>query len=122
MAHRVLIIEDSQDTAETTRLLLKLSGYEVQTAPSGPAGLSAARTFRPQAILCDIAMPGMSGYDVARALRQEPSLQAVYLIAVTGFGRHEDQQKALDAGFDLHLTKPVDIDVLRRVLESISAA
>jgi CheY-like chemotaxis protein len=121
MPCRVLIIEDSHDTAETTRLLLKLSGHEAQTASSGREGLAAARQFRPRVVLCDIAMPRMSGYEVARALRQEPSLGPLYLIAVTGYGRAEDQQQALEAGFDLHLTKPVDIDVLRRVLESIAA-
>ena len=122
MSRRILIIEDSQDTAETTKLLLKLSGHDVQTAATGVEGLAAAREFCPHVVLCDIAMPGMSGYDVARALRQEPSLGTIYLIAVTGYGRVEDQQQALAAGFDLHLTKPVDIDVLRRVLESITAA
>jgi CheY-like chemotaxis protein len=119
MSRRILIIEDSLDTAESTRLLLKLSGHDVQTAATGMEGLVTARAFRPHVVLCDIAMPGMSGYDVARALRQEPSLGAIYLIAVTGYGRAEDQQRALAAGFDLHLTKPVDVDVLGRVLESI---
>jgi CheY-like chemotaxis protein len=119
MAHRVLIIEDYHDTAETTKLLLNFAGYDVQTATSGPEGLSAARSFRPRVVLCDIAMPGMSGYEVARALRREPALGPVYLIAVTGYGRTEDREKALEAGFDLHLIKPVDLEELRRALESI---
>ena len=113
---RILIIEDSQDTAETTRLLLKLSGHDAQTAATGMEGLAVARSFRPHVVLCDIAMPGMSGYDVARALRQEPSLGTIYLIAVTGYGRDEDRRRAAAAGFDLHLVKPVDYDSVLRLL------
>ncbi len=120
--YRILIIEDYPDTAETTKLLLALAGYEVQTARSGAEGLDAARAFRPRAVLCDIAMPGMNGYEVARALRQESALCPLYLIAVTGYGREEDQRAAIAAGFDLHLTKPVDVEMLRRVLEEISAS
>ena len=122
MAYRVLIIEDYHDTAETTKVLLGLAGYEVQTAHSGRQGLEAARSFRPRVVLCDIAMPGMSGYEVARALRREPALDPLYLIAVTGYGRDEDQREALEAGFDLHLIKPVDIELLRRALAGISTS
>jgi CheY-like chemotaxis protein len=120
MSYRILIIEDYPDTAETTAALLTWAGYEVRTVATGAAGLEAARDFQPRVILCDIGLPRMSGYDVARALRQEPLLARVYLIAVTGYGRTEDQHAALAAGFHLHLTKPVDFEELRRVLKGVS--
>ena len=119
---RVLVIDDQADIRELVENILSICGVEVTAVASAQEARDLLRRARPDVVLCDIAMPGMSGYDVARALRQEPSLGTIYLIAVTGYGRVEDQQQALAAGFDLHLTKPVDIDVLRRVLESITAA
>ena len=117
---RILVIEDNRDAAESTRMLLNLIGHEVQIAHAGEAGIALARTFRPQVILCDIGLPGgMSGYDVARLLRKEPGLKSAYIIALTGYGRDEDQQQTLAAGFDLHLTKPVDFSGLRRTLATL---
>ena len=114
---RVLVIEDHRDAAETLRLLLELSGHEVRVARTGPAGVEAAREFRPAVVLCDLGLPGgMSGYDVARALRQDPALAEVRLVAVSGYGQPEDRDRARAAGFDLHLTKPVDPGELRRRL------
>ena len=99
-------------------MLLELSGHQVEVVPDGPSGLEAARRFRPDVVLCDVGLPnGMSGYDVARALRADVDCQA-FLVALTGYGQAEDQRRALDAGFDLHLTKPVDLVVLERVLGS----
>jgi CheY-like chemotaxis protein len=117
--YRILLIEDNQLTAESTRLLLSDDGYDVQTAFNGPTGLETARTFQPQVILCDIGLPGMDGYQVARQLRQEEALASSYVIALTGYGRDEDQRQARDAGFDLHMTKPIDYDHLRRALSSL---
>jgi CheY-like chemotaxis protein len=88
----------------------------VETAHSGPAGLEAARHFRPDTVLCDIGLPGMDGYAVARELRLDTATAAICLIAVTGYGQEEDRRRALDAGFDTHLTKPADLDALRRLL------
>jgi signal transduction histidine kinase len=113
---RILVIEDNRDAAESTQRLLSLTGHEVRTAASGREGLETARSFRPQIILCDIGLPGMDGYEVARAIRQDMDLSEVYIIALTGYGRDEDQIRAYEAGFDLHLTKPVDLQVLRRAL------
>jgi CheY-like chemotaxis protein len=74
--------------------------------------------MRPEVVLCDIGLPGMDGYEVARAFRGDPELRSAYLIALTGYGQEEDQRQAREAGFDVHMTKPVDPDALRRILES----
>jgi len=118
---RILVIEDNEDTAESVEWLLSLDGYEVMTAHTGMEGLEAARQFKPQVILCDIGLPGMDGYQVARALRQESDLASAYIIALTGYGRDEDLKKAHEAGFDLHLTKPIDHNNLRRALAHLPA-
>jgi len=114
---RILIVEDHRDAAESLQMLLELSGHEVETAPDGRSGLDAARRFQPDVVLCDVGLPnGMNGYDVARALRAEPALRSCLLVALTGYGQAEDQRLAHEAGFDQHLTKPVDLVVLERVL------
>jgi len=106
---RVLVIEDNQDTAESLRAVLELGGLSVQVACDGPSGVAAARAQRPQVVLCDIGLPGaMDGYEVAKAIRAEPSLREVRLIALTGYGQREDRSRAERAGFDSHLTKPAD--------------
>jgi PAS domain S-box-containing protein len=105
---RVLVIEDNRDSAESLRTLLDLSGYEVDVAHTGPAGVEAAARFKPHAIVCDIGLPELDGYGVAEALRGRPEMANVRLIAVTGYGRTEDIEKARQAGFNQHLTKPVD--------------
>ncbi len=119
--YRILLIEDNQLTAESTRLLLSDDGYDVQTASNGPTALETARTFHPQIVLCDIGLPGMDGYQVVRTLRQDDALSSSYVIAMTGYGRDEDQRQAHEAGFDLHMTKPIDYNNLRRTLANLSA-
>jgi signal transduction histidine kinase/DNA-binding response OmpR family regulator len=120
--HRVLIVDDNRDAAHTAARLLKLAGHDVRTAYTGATGLEVARTFRPGVILCDIGLPGgMSGYDVARAVRQDAQLASAYLIAVTGYGREEDHREARAAGFALHLTKPVDCEKLYEILAGIKS-
>jgi CheY-like chemotaxis protein len=114
---RVLVIEDNRDTAESMRTLLSLHGHEVEIATAGRAGLAAARAFRPQVVLCDIGLPGgMDGYAVARAIRGEPSLSAVRLIALSGYGQEEDRRRSREAGFDAHVIKPVDFTDLRSLV------
>jgi signal transduction histidine kinase len=115
--NRVLVIEDSPDTAESMRMLFSLTGHEVAVAHAGPAGLETAQVFRPQVVVCDIGLPGgMDGYAVARAIRQDPSLSGVRLIALSGYGQEEDRRRSREAGFDAHLIKPVDFADLRRLL------
>lgn len=112
---RVLVIEDNEDVADTMREMLTMDGYVVEVAATGPAGVETARRFRPEIVLCDIGLPGMDGYAVARALRADPAMSA-RLIALTGYGREDDQARARAAGFDLHVTKPVDPKTLAALL------
>ncbi len=105
---RVLVIEDNPDAAETLRDLLELTGHEVAVAMNGETGLRLAREFRPDTVLCDIGLPEMDGYEVARRLRADPEMASIRLIAVTGYGRQEDREHSAAAGFDEHLVKPID--------------
>jgi signal transduction histidine kinase len=114
---RILVVEDNADAAATMRDFLELSGHEVELASSGKDGVEAARHFHPEIVLCDLGLPGMDGYQVAAALRRDPDTASAKLIAVTGYGRDEDRRKSKEAGFDLHLTKPVDPAQLRRLLQ-----
>jgi len=100
---------------------LRMMCREVRIAHQGTTGLDLAFEHRPDAIILDIGLPGMDGYEVARHLRAMPETQNAILIAVTGYGRENDQQRAYEAGFDRHLVKPVDILELRGVLETLSA-
>jgi CheY-like chemotaxis protein len=114
----VLVVEDHLDTSETLRDLLELSGFEVEIAGSGTDGVAAARRFHPDVVLCDLGLPGMDGYEVASTLRRDPATAAARLIALTGYGGEEDRRRSLEAGFDVHLTKPVDPGLLRRLLST----
>ncbi len=113
---RILIVEDNRDAADSLRMLLQLSGHEVTAAYTGPEGVEKARSWRPDVVLCDIGLPGLDGYGVATELRRDPSTAKVNLIALTGYGREEDRQRARQAGFNHHLTKPVDPNDLQSLL------
>jgi len=113
---RILIADDNQDAAESLSMLLELSGHEVRIAHQGRDALAIAQTFRPDTALLDIGMPDLSGYEVARALRQEPWATRLRLIAVTGWGQEDDRRRALQAGFDHYLTKPIDPDHLESLI------
>jgi signal transduction histidine kinase len=109
---RVLIVEDNVDSALILKTLLEHHGYQVSVAYNGPSGVSTARSERPDVVLCDIGLPGMDGYAVAGALRQSPETVSAHLIAVTGYGRESDKKRALESGFDMHLVKPVNTQLL----------
>ena len=113
---KVLIIEDGRDTAESLRMLLSLHGFEVEVAHTGPHGIETAGTFAPNAVVCDLGLPGMSGFEVARALRADPVTAAALLICVSGYGQEEAQRKAREAGFDEVMIKPASNDELVRLL------
>jgi CheY-like chemotaxis protein len=115
-ATRVLIVEDNRDFAESLRMLLVLSGHEVEEAPNGPSGVEKARSFHPDVVLCDIGLPGMSGYDVARTIRADPTLSSTLLVAVTGYALPADRLSAAQAGFDQHLSKPLSAEQLEAVV------
>jgi CheY-like chemotaxis protein len=105
----VLLVEDNADAAEMLALLLALQGHEVVRASDGTEALEQARVASPDVVLCDIGLPGaMSGYDVARALRAAPESRHARLIALTGYGQEQDRRRALEAGFDVHVSKPLD--------------
>ncbi len=113
---RVLVIDDHPDTTQGLARLLRLLNHEVLTAHDGPTGLAAARAHRPEVLLLDIGLPGMDGYQVAEKLRREDFGKDMLLIAVTGYGREEDRQRALSAGFDHFVTKPVDSAALQAIM------
>jgi CheY-like chemotaxis protein len=116
---RVLVVDDSTDNAETIATLVRLWGHQPRVACDGPAALAAARDFRPDVVLLDIAMPGMDGYEVARRLRGEAETASAVLVALTGYGQEQDRRRARAAGFDLFLLKPCDPESLRRLLEGV---
>jgi PAS domain S-box-containing protein len=113
---RVLVVEDNPDAAETLREMLLIWEHDVEIARDGRAGLECVRTFQPDVVLCDVGLPELDGYGVARAIRADPALAGTYLVAVTGYASPEDQRRAADAGFDRHLAKPVPVDVIEEVL------
>jgi len=113
---RVLLADDNKDAADSLAMLLTLSHHEVRIAHCGRAALAVAETFRPDVALLDIGMPELDGYSVARALRQAPWARGMRLIALTGRGQEEDKQRACAAGFDHHLTKPINPAALERLL------
>lgn len=118
---RVLVVDDNVDAAESLAVLLRDLGQEVRVAHDGRAALSAAAGYRPDVVLLDIGLPELSGYDVARQLRQDPAFQDTLLVAVTGYGQDEDRHRSTDAGFDHHLVKPVDPGTLRQVLGPVAS-
>jgi two-component system, chemotaxis family, CheB/CheR fusion protein len=117
-AKRILIVEDNEDAADLLSRLLELDGHQVWSADTGSEGVELAREVRPDVVLCDLGLPGaMSGFDVARFLRDDEVLRDALLIAITGYGRPEDKQRSAQAGFDAHVTKPVDMRTLKELLE-----
>jgi CheY-like chemotaxis protein len=114
---RILIAEDNADCAVSMALLLRMYGHDVKIAADGPTALEKARTDKPDVVLLDIGLPGMSGYDVARQLSDHRPCKTPLLVAITGYGREEDERHSAEAGIDMHLVKPVDPERLRSILE-----
>jgi CheY-like chemotaxis protein len=117
---RILVVDDNQDAADTLRMLLELLGAEARQAHDGEAALRAFEAFAPEAVLLDIGMPGMDGYQVARQLRARHPEWAGALIALTGWGQENDRRKSQEAGFGHHLTKPVDLAALQELLRNVA--
>jgi CheY-like chemotaxis protein len=115
-------VDDIRDAADSLGEVLELAGYTVTVAYSGPEALEVARQLRSEVVLCDLGLPGMDGYAVAAALRQDPVTAGARLIALSGYGQEEDQRRSREAGFDLHLTKPVEFEVLQRLLAAETEA
>jgi CheY-like chemotaxis protein len=112
---RILVVDDSVDSAETLAELLKIWGHDVRIAHDGPGAIAAARDYRPEVILLDIGLPGMDGFAVAAQLRKEGTAGRM-LVALTGYSEQKDRDRAQQAGFDHHLVKPINPDTLQKLL------
>jgi len=113
---KVLVVDDNRDAADSLALILEMSGHSVSVAHSGREALEMGSREQPAAVILDIGMPDMSGYDVAGHIRGEPWGRNAFLLAVTGWGQENDKELARTAGFDQHLTKPVDADQVEELL------
>ena len=113
---RVLVIEDNADSREMLRAALEIAGHVVAVAEDGPGGLAQVQALSPDAVILDIGLPGVDGYEVAQQLRRLPGAEHVLIIALSGYGREEDRRRSAESGFDAHLVKPVDPLVLERIL------
>jgi len=119
---RILVVDDNEDQAETLARLLRVLGHEVRVAFDGLSALEAAADLVPDLALVDIGLPGINGFEVARAIRQQPRLRHAVLVAQTGWGQDEDRRRSLEAGFDHHMVKPLDFDALKKILVELPAS
>jgi signal transduction histidine kinase/ActR/RegA family two-component response regulator len=119
--HRVLVVDDNLDSAKTLAMLMTMLGNEVRTAHDGLQAVEMAAEFRPHVALLDIGLPKLNGYEAARRIRENPLGREIMLIAVTGWGKEEDRCRSQEAGFDHHLTKPVELATLQQLLASCAA-
>src|SRR6185369_3180227 len=117
ISRRVLVVDDNQDAAQSLAMLMSLDGHEVEAVFLPEQALQRVELRPPEVILLDIGLPGMDGYEVARRVRAMPGGQSIRLIALTGYGQAEDRRRALDAGFNEHLVKPVETEKLQQALE-----
>jgi len=115
-ARRILVADDDADTVESFMLLLRSLGHEVTCAVNSTAALELARSTRPELIFLDIGMPDMDGWELARILREEAGPDAIRIVAVTGRGEQEDFSRSRKAGFDAHVVKPMDFDLVKSIL------
>ena len=117
-----MIIEDNADSAEPLKLLLEIDNHIVKLASDGANGVKEAAEFMPEVVICDIGLPGdLNGYEVASEIRRVSELKDTFLIALSGFGTSADKEKSKLSGFDTHLVKPPDFDILLNLIENLSA-
>jgi len=119
-ALRVLVVDDNIDSAQSLGMLLEATGHDVQLAYDGPTALRAAMDFRPNVVLLDIGLPGLDGYEVAKRIREQPTLTNIVLVAMTGYGNSADQRRSDEAGFNHHLVKPADFIKIKGILATYS--
>jgi CheY-like chemotaxis protein len=115
-AHRILVVDDNHDSAESLAMLLNLMGHETRTANDGLRAIEVGEEFLPNVALLDIGMPKQNGYETARLMRQKNWGREMLLVALTGWGQEADRERSNAAGFNMHLVKPVDIAVIERLL------
>lgn len=118
-ARRVLIVDDNKDSAESLALLLDAVGNLTDTAHDGLEAVAAAERFRPDVVFLDIGLPKLNGFDAASRIREQPWGRSMVLVALTGWGQEEYRRRGRDAGFDIHLVKPVDPNTLMKLLASL---
>jgi PAS domain S-box-containing protein len=118
---RILVVDDNVDAAESLAMMLRMWHHDVLTVYDGPEALAVAPSYRPEIVILDIGLPGISGYEVARRLRERPEFVDVLLVAMTGYGQDEDRRRSREAGLDHHLTKPANPDELHKLIASVSA-
>jgi CheY-like chemotaxis protein len=116
VSRRVLVVDDNMDSAESLALLLRLAGHLVETAHDGETALESAERFQPDAILLDLGMPRLNGYEVCERIRGTSWGQSILIVAQTGWGQAQDRARTLEAGFDAHLTKPIDCELVQQML------
>ncbi|MBW8831747.1 MAG: response regulator [Burkholderiales bacterium] len=116
-SRRVLLIDDNVDAAESLAQLLALSGHDARTAGDGAQAMRVAQEFQPEVVFCDLGLPGMNGFDLARELRTLPFGRDIVLAALTGYGQPSDRENTARAGFDAHLVKPVDPSIIESFLD-----
>lgn len=121
-ASSILVVEDNEDSAHSLKLLLEALGYETHVARDGEAAVTAAVALRPDVILMDIGLPAMNGYEAARRIRGLCADKPMVIVALTGWGQQADRLRSSEAGIDHHLVKPLDLAMLRRILEPRPAA
>ena len=121
-ARRILVVDDNIDAADSLAILLQALGHDTSVAYDGIEALELAEAYRPDIVFLDIGMPRMNGLEVAAALRKKPAFQRTVLIALTGWGSHEDRARSQSAGFDHHLTKPASPTLLKRLLGAVDVA
>ena len=112
----MLVVDDNEDGANSLAMLIEMSGHEIRIAHDGPEALDAARQFKPEVVFLDIGLPTMDGYEVARRMREQPSLAGAILVALTGWGSEDHKRQSKEAGFDFHLTKPVEVTAIEEIL------
>jgi CheY-like chemotaxis protein len=115
---RVLIVDDCPDAGESLAILLGLWGYEAHVARDGPSALAATHAFQPGAVLLDIGLPGMNGWELAQRIRKQQGAKNILLVAVSGYAQEQDRRHSREAGVDFHLAKPIDPDELMRLLQT----
>jgi CheY-like chemotaxis protein len=116
---RILIVDDSEDGAESLAMLLRFAGHETHKAHDGFEAIKAAERLRPDVVLLDIGLPGLNGFEACRRIRSEPWGKDLVMVALTGWGQEEDRQQSREAGFNAHMVKPVDHDVLLQFLDAL---